>query len=363
MKFDIFPPNSSNPFDSEKKLRVKFGIDPTAPRLHLGHLVPLRLVKAFQDKGHDIRLILGTFTATLGDPSGRDKTRPILDVRECQHNANQIMGIVSRVLGAEQKFWLNGTWFSQWSAIQLLKFVGKFNIEELLSRDAFQRRMENNASIATHEVIVPLLQGWDSVQVAANVEIGGNDQLFNFQMSRRVQLIEGQAPETCLLTPIINGTDGRKMSKSFDNCIFLDENPSEIFGKVMSISDEVMEQWIPLFSENTPPSEHPMEKKKWLSWEITKQIWDCKAADSAQMNFQRTVQSQEKPTDISNIESCTVVQCVVLVRGCSKSDAMRLIKQGGVKINDEKIDLTSVDKPLVAGDLIQVGRRDFRRII
>ncbi|MHA2063634.1 MAG: tyrosine--tRNA ligase, partial [Candidatus Thorarchaeota archaeon] len=270
--FITLPSDAVETVKNGKNLRIKFGIDPTRERLHLGHFVPLRLLKQLQEQGHSIHLILGTFTAQMGDPSGKDKTRPILDEATVKANGEKILEQVERVLHPGFTVHRNHMFFENMNVpFFLTQLTSQFTVAHMMARDGFKKR--GQSGVAMHELLTPILQGWDSVMVNADVEIGGTDQLFNFQISRDLQAKQGQTPQVCLMTPIINGTDGRKMSKSLDNCIFLDDAPEEIFGKVMSISDEVMEEWIPLLADTDLSSiEHPMKKKKMLAANIVRQL-------------------------------------------------------------------------------------------
>jgi len=221
--------------------------------------------------------------------------------------------------------------------------------------------MENNQPISLHELLVPLLQGWDSVMVKADVEIGGTDQLFNFQVARRLQEAEGQKAEHCLMTPVINGTDGRKMSKSFGNTIWLNETPEEMFGQVMSIPDTVCEEWAGLLTDLTDLPEHPMERKKLLAWDIVRQLHGNEAADRGRAHFEQTVQRGEVATDIPDIVEADLLDLVVEVRGESRSKARRLIEGGGVQVDGEKT--LEIDFHPPVGSVVKVGKREFVRVV
>lgn len=354
MNFKIFPEGSK----IEGLNNVKFGIDPTFHRLHLGHLVPLRIVRQMQEKGMDVTIVLGTFTAILGDPSGRDKTRPILSKKDVEANAEKIFEQIIPILKPGFNVFRNGDVFNTMTVPELMKIVSDFTVQQIVRRDAFAKRMDNDVSIGIHELIVPILQGTDSVKLKSEIEIGGTDQLFNFQIARRLQELNEQEPETCILTPIINGTDGRKMSKSFGNCIFLDEAPEEIFGKCMSISDEVMEEWIPLFQDENREG-NPMLRKKKLAFDIVSQLQGVDEAEKAQEHFENLVQSRNIPDEIPEISVSTIVEAVVAIRNCSNSQARRLISEGAVKIDGKK---ASENDRICTGQIIKVGKRDFGRI-
>ncbi|MEK6829509.1 MAG: tyrosine--tRNA ligase [Nanoarchaeota archaeon] len=352
---EIFPEGS----DINGLKKVKFGIDPTFPRLHLGHLVPLRVVKKLQEQGKDITIVLGTFTAQMGDPSGRDQTRPILSAEEVEKNAEKILMQVRGILNPGFKVFKNGDVFNKMTVPELMKIVSDFTIQQMTHRNAFSKRIESNTPIAIHELIVPILQGTDSVKLESEIEIGGTDQLFNFQVTRKLQEINGQKPEICILAPIINGTNGIKMSKSLGNCIFLDEDPTDVFGKCMSVSDDVMNEWIPLLTDENKES-NPMSRKKKMAFDIVEQLFDKTMAEVCLKQFEDRIQNKEIPDEIEEIRADDLLDAVVKIRGCSKSDARRLIDQGGVKIDDEKADEKSVIK---TGQIIKVGKRDFGQII
>ncbi|CAG7579679.1 MAG: tyrosyl-tRNA synthetase [uncultured marine phage] len=353
---EIFPKNS----DLTKLTRVKFGIDPTFPKLHLGHLVPLRIVKKMQDEGKEITIVLGTFTAQMGDPSGKDETRPILSKEDVENNANHILTQVESILSPGFSVFRNGDLFNVMTVPNLLQIASKFTTTRLLSRKAFRDRIEHGSPIGLHELIVPILQGTDSVHLKSEIEIGGSDQLFNFQIARELQEMDNQKPEACLMTPIINGTDGRKMSKSLNNCIFLDEDSKDIFGKCMSVSDDTMDEWIELLTDLTDLPENLMERKKLMSFDILRQLRGEDEATKALKGFEETIQKRKIPNDIPNVNLDTVTNCVSVIRSCSKTQARRLISGGAVTIDGTKID----DQfELSSGDIIKVGKRSFAKVI
>jgi tyrosyl-tRNA synthetase len=353
---EIFPKDS----DLTKLNRVKFGIDPTFPKLHLGHLVPLRIVRDMQEKGKDVTIVLGTFTAQMGDPSGKDQTRPILSKEDVENNAEHILNQVNTILKPGFSVFRNGDLFNVMRVPELLNIASKFTTQNLLSRDAFQKRIENEQSIGLHELIVPILQGTDSVHLKSEIEIGGSDQLFNFQIARRLQELDEQTPEVCIMTPIINGTDGRKMSKSLQNCIFLDESSEDIFGKCMSISDDVMNEWIPLLTDLKDLDDNPMRRKKQMSHDIVRQIKGKEEADLALLNFTNTIQNRNLPEDIMEIEKSDLVSFVATVRKCSNSQARRLIDSGSVKVNGNKIE---DGFELESGQIVKIGKRNFAKVL
>ena len=336
MKFQVFPENA----DIAPRKRVKFGIDPTFPRLHLGHLVPLRLVQKMKAEGHEVTIVLGTFTAQLGDPSEREKTRPILTEEEVLQNASKITVKVRQLLGHDISIFNNGeASFNKMTVPDMMLLASKFTVQQALTRDSFQKRLEDQHPLGLHELFVPILQGWDSVALKTEIEIGGQDQLFNFQVARQLQEAWGQKPQTCIMLPIINGTDGRKMSKSLGNCIFLDETPDDMFGKVMSVPDTVMEEWFPLFCDFTvdDASIHPMDKKKMLATEIVTQTHSLEAAWKAGEAFVASVQNRELPLNVPTISASTLLEAVVMMTGLSKTAARQRLKEGGIRVNNEKV--------------------------
>ena len=337
---------------------MKFGIDPTRDRLHLGHFVPLRLARKLQERGHKLDLILGTMTGRLGDPSGQDKTRPILTDAQAQANADRLLEQVERVLLPGFAVHRNHEFVAAMDVpFFLTRLASRITVANMLSRDGFRKRADAGQPIALHEFLVPLIQGWDSVVVRAEVEIGGTDQLFNFQIARQLQEAEGQTPQRCLMTPVIRGTDGRKMSKSFDNAIWIDEEPSEMFGRIMSVSDDVAEEWLTMLTDITDSGllDHPMKRKKALAHDIVRQLHGASEADRAQAHFERTVQRKELPDELPIATQDTLFVMVSVARSESRSKARKLILGGGVRVDGEK-----VTDPLCmphVGATIQIGKR------
>lgn len=358
--FQVFPEDS----DIAPSKRVKFGIDPTFPRLHLGHFVPLRLVQKMIREGHQATIVLGTFTAQLGDPSGRDTTRPILSENEVEKNADRILDQVCKLLGSPMKdfqVFKNGWVHNSMKVPEFFRLASKFSLSHMTSRNAFAQRIENNHPIALHELLVPICQGFDSVHLKTEIEIGGQDQLFNFQVARQMQEDAGQKPQSCIMMPIIRGTDGRKMSKSLGNCIFLDENPNDMFGQVMSIPDDVMEEWFPLLVDFTVEGDvHPMKKKLMLAAEVVSQLHSAGIAVEAQAFFNKTVQNKELPDEIPVISADTILDAIVAMDGCSKTAARRLLEGGGITIDGEKVHDEKVC--LRSGQVVGRGKRTFAKI-
>lgn len=341
---------------------VKFGIDPTAGRLHLGHLVPLLLCRELQNKGHQIKIVLGTFTAQIGDPTGKEKTRPILPKEEVMSNAETIKVFVKKFLG-DVEMLFNHQWLENWTTDKMMNLLGRFTWAQLSNRENFQKRLENNESISISELIMPLLQGLDSVQINAGIEVGGHDQLFNFKMTREVQRIFGQKPEICLMTEIINGTDGQKMSKSLNNCIFVDDNPIDVFGKTMRVSDNTMKEWWNIFIPHiiVPEDLPPIKKKEMLALEITSLLFGTNEAIIAGSHFNRTIRNKEVPgeSEMQFIDSDNLIDCIIKARNISKSEARKLIQGNGISINGQKV---NEDQSLQHDMLIKIGKRQFIKI-
>jgi tyrosyl-tRNA synthetase len=389
MKFTTFPENI-NPF--QKKGIVKFGIDPSGTSLHLGHLLPLRIVKMLKDKGCETHIVLGTFTSTIGDATGRDATRPLLEKEVVLNNTELILPQIKRILGEDIVIHRNNEWFDKMNLVEMMSILSNFTVQDLLNRDSFQNRIQNGSTISMQELIYPLLQGMDSVFLKSCFEIGGQDQLLNMIKGRELQEINGIEPQICVMSPVINGLDGRKMSKSFNNTINLNDTPEDVFGKTMSISDETMREWFPLFFEDgefsifykefltkelskdtkegepnyiLPTKEeffikHPMQQKKELAFKITSEIWSSEAAERALNHFQSVIQSKELPENMPEFTVGNFVEIVSKVINCSKTEARRLFQSGAVKVNGEKV---FEGFEIQTGDIIKVGKRNFAKII
>lgn len=359
MNAKIFPVQM---FDRKnKKLNVKFGIDPTSDKLHLGHLIPLMVVKELKEEGHNVDIVLGTFTAQLGDPSEKDSMRPMLDKKTTTENAKSILSQVERVLGDGFKVHFNHTWFEDLNCVDMIELLSKFTVKDLLSRDSFQKRMEAKNPIGLHELVVPILQGIDSAKLKTQIEVGGSDQLFNFGITREIQKHLGQEQEVCFLTDIINGTDGRKMSKSFGNCIFLNDTPIDVFGKTMSISDETMAEWFPVFMKQKLDSTGMFGSKKGLAFQITELIWNEELAADALIHFEKVIENKEIPEVIQTTDIKNIISIITHIHKCSKSEARRLIRQNAVQINGTKTN--DENAVLNTGDVLKAGKRGFARII
>lgn len=372
---------------SGKPLKIKFGVDPTSPDLHLGHAVLLRKMRHFQDLGHEVTLLIGDFTAMIGDPSGRSTTRPPLSREEVLKNAETYTEQAFKMLD-ESKTVLryNSEWLAPLSLEDILRLTSKFTVARLLERDDFAKRYQNQRSISLHEFLYPVMVAYDSVALECSVEMGGTDQKFNLLAGRELMKEMGLEPQVCLTMPILVGTDGvQKMSKSYGNYIGLTDPPEEMFGKVMSISDELMETYFRLCTD-VPEVEialikkelkqakvNPAEVKRRLAREIV-QIYHGKImAERAQSHFDCVFKEKKLPQEIPEFEIPQklinpdgTIWIVKLVAGLnlasSNSEARRLIEQGGVKLNGEIVSSVELEIKPNSGDIIQVGKRHFAKI-
>ncbi len=364
-----------------KPLRVKLGMDPTAPDIHLGHSVVLRKLRQFQDLGHKAVLIIGDFTAMIGDPSGRSKTRPTLTAKEVQENAETYFQQAGKILLTDSEHLeirYNSSWLAEMSFADVLKLAGKMTVGQMLKRDDFRKRFESEVPIGLHEFLYPLMQGYDSVIVEADVELGGTDQTFNNLVGRDLQIAEGQEPQVVVILPILVGTDGtQKMSKSLGNYIGLNDPPKLMFEKIMSIPDELMESYFVLLTDVDrekiaelvdPSKTHPKEAKMILGKTIVEMYYDKSQADWSAEEFNRVHRDKDIPTDIPevNIDSDELILLAKLLTQIgltpSNSEARRLMKQGGVRVNGEKITDPNMEITPKDDMILQVGRRKFAKI-
>ena len=369
-----------------RPLIVKAGFDPTAPDLHLGHTVLLQKLRTFQQLGHIVYFIIGDFTAMIGDPSGRDKTRPPLTKEQVLENAKTYKEQVFKVLDPEKTVVVfNSEWLGDMSAEDLIRLTAKYTVARMLERDDFKKRFKENRPIAIHEFIYPLLQAYDSVAIRADVEIGGSDQRFNLLIGRDIQKEYGiEKPQVAVLLPLLVGTDGvRKMSKSYGNYIGITEPPEEMFGKIMSIPDKLMWDYWKLLTDLTEEEIekmrkdveegvlHPMEVKKELAMYIVERFHSKEDAIRAKEHFEKVHSKRQLPEDIpepditvNNQDKKLPLYELVHQVGFapSKSEARRLIKSGAVKIDGEKITDINAEVDLNREFVLQVGKRKFARI-
>ncbi len=364
-----------------RPLRVKAGFDPTAPDMHLGHAVPLGKMRDFQDLGHQLVIIIGDYTARVGDPSGQNKTRPELDTAAIDAAAASYFNQVGKVIDtARVEIVRNGDWFSTMRFEDVINLTSKMTIAQLLERDDFSKRYKAGNPIALHELLYPMMQGYDSVMVRADIEIGATEQTFNLLVGRELQRDAGMAPQVAITLPMLVGTDGvKKMSKSLGNYIGVTEPPETMYGKAMSISDDVTRDYFVLTTK-LPLAEideilaqgNPMAAKLRLASEIVKRYHDEPSARAAEEHFNRTVRRKETPDEIPEVEVpqslCTdgKVWIVKLLVHCglssSNREARRLIVQGGVSLNGETVTDAGLDLEIEDGTLLKAGKRKYARI-
>ncbi|TSC82156.1 MAG: tyrosyl-tRNA synthetase [Parcubacteria group bacterium Gr01-1014_19] len=355
--------------NSGKPLRIKFGADPTAPDLHLGHAVILRKLREFQDAGHKVVLIIGDYTAKIGDPSGRSKTRPALSDKEIKVNAKTYFKQVGKILNLRKaEVYYNSKWFKKMKFADVLGLMAKFTTQRILERDDFTKRIKEGSEVYSHEQLYPMMQAYDSVMIKADVEVGGTDQRFNMLTGRDLQRHMGLPEQDVITMPLLVGTDGeKKMSKSLGNYIGITEAPEMMFGKAMSIPDNLIDQYYKLCTDQERTVPDPREAKLRLAELIVTQYHGEKAGIKAKEEFIRVVSEGGKPAEIptkkltaGNLQLTDLV--VESGFAQSKSEARRLIEQGGVKINDQKkSDPNEIIK--ISGEvLLQVGKRNFLRL-
>jgi len=366
---------------SKKQLTVKVGFDPTAPDLHLGHTVILNKMRHFQDLGHKVVFLIGDFTGRIGDPSGKNKTRPSLDKEELEKNAKTYSDQVFKILNKDlTDIRFNSEWCEDLGADGIIGLASKYNLGRMLERDDFSKRYKANQQIAIHEFLYPLIQAYDSIALNADVEMGGTDQKFNLLVGRELQRAFDQEPQVCITLPILEGLDGtNKMSKSLDNYVGINEDPDEMFGKIMSISDDLMWRWFELLSfkpinainelkKEVKSGMNPRDTKILLAEEIIERFHSKKDAENAKNTFLDRFQKGAKPKDIEtfsiSLDDDIAIGNLLKESGLvqSTSEAMRLVKQGAVKINDEKIDDPKLSIKKNQELLVQVGKRRFLKI-
>lgn len=359
-----------------RPLRVKLGVDPSTTDLHLGHSIVLRKLRQFQDFGHQAVLIIGDFTGMIGDPSGRSVTRPNLTREEVAANAKTYFEQAFKILDqtkTETRY--NSEWFARMSFEKVIRLTSYVTIQQILHRDDFKKRMRKDQPIRAHEILYPIMQGWDSVMVKADVELGGTDQLFNILMGRDLQKEEGQPQQVVFLSPILEGLDGsEKMSKSLGNYVGINEPPSEMFGKLMSISDKLMEGYYSLLLDRSAPEIHPLEAKKQLALEIVQTYHSKDAAKKTleewNMRFsRRDLKNADLPAfsvaaqqDLTAVTIVSNVYRKVFQSEKSHSEVSRLIKQGSVEIDGTKIRDPKAKITLHPGQILRLDRKRAVRI-
>jgi tyrosyl-tRNA synthetase len=363
-------------------LRVKAGFDPTAPDLHLGHTILINKLRELQQLGHTILFLVGDFTGMIGDPTGKNATRPPLTREAVAENAKTYTDQVFRILDRERtQVVFNSTWMDKLSSADLIRLAATHTVARMLERDDFGKRYRGNQPIAIHEFLYPLVQGYDSVALQADLELGGTDQKFNLLMGREVQKHYGQSPQCILTMPLLEGLDGvNKMSKSLGNTVGITDPPGEMFGKLMSISDELMWRYLELLSLEPPETlrrrreevaqgRNPRDIKVMLAKEVVARFHDARAADAAQAEFEARFRQGELPQDMPEItlpvpaDGLPVAQLLKQARlAVSTSEALRLIGQGGVRIDGERVSDKGLLFPAGASLVVQVGKRRFARV-
>jgi len=367
---------------SGRKLRLKLGFDPSKPNLHVGHAVGLRKLRYLQELGHQVVLIVGDWTAQIGDPSGRDESRVMLSPKEVKRNAETYMKqffiVVDR--SRTEVRW-QSEWFDKFKLADVFNLTSRFTMAQMMAHETFRKRWDEGRPLTMMELMYPLLQAYDSVAMEADVEFGGTDQKFNILAGRQLQASLGLPPQDVLLWPLLTGTDGRKMSKSFGNTIDLTTPPDKMYGKVMSISDKVLDEYLTLASE-IPDDEvekirhtlaegtvNPRDVKMRLARDVVRQFHGQEAAQSAEAEFVRVFQERDLPSEIPiyEVPGDEPVPIIQLLRGAglvqSNAEARRLISQGGVRVDDEKVLDIHATLAAIDGTIVRVGKRKFVRLL
>lgn len=372
--------------DTGEPLRVKYGADPSAPDIHLGHVVGLNKLREFQDLGHTVVFIIGDFTGMIGDPSGKSATRPALSIEDVRRNAETYQDQAFKVLDpAKTEVRFNSEWLSPMSFEQVIKLSSKVTVAQMLARDDFAKRYAENAPISLVEFIYPLIQAYDSVMVEADIELGGTDQLFNLLLGREIQQSHGQPPQTVMTLPLLEGLDGvQKMSKSLNNYIGLTDSPKDMFGKAMSVSDELMWRYMRLVlcmpQERLTELEnqvrngdlHPRKVKDDLARSLVARFHSDADADSASLEFKRVFSAKELPADMPTLSIASLhtedgkIGLLSLLKEAglvpSNKEARRLIEQGAVRIDDNRIENPALYIVPKSDSIIRVGKRGFLRL-
>ena len=367
---------------AQKNLRVKLGVDPTAPDVTLGWYAILRMLRKFQDYGHTAVLILGEFTAQVGDPSGKSETRKVMQENEIDDNAKGVLPIITNILNEDNlEIVSNKDWLSKLTIQDMMELASKTTLAQMMERDDFSKRFNENNPISLLEFFYPLYQGYDSVAVKADIEIGGNDQLWNLMLGREIQKSYDMSPQIAITFPLLVGTDGsKKMSQSLNNYISISDTPENIFGKIMSIPDEIMWDYFTMltdlelseidnFIKNVDKGDtNPFEYKKMLGKLIVTEIYDENSAQAAESSFENITINKNLPENMPEVSIETEIDVHLpnflteneLTK--SNSEARRLIESGSVKINDQKVEILDINTSELIGKTLQVGKRKFLRI-
>ncbi len=368
---------------SGRQLRVKMGFDPSAPDIHIGHAVGMRKLREFQDLGHKVVIIVGDWTAQIGDPSGRSAQRRMLTADEVKHNAHTYLAQFFKVVDddpAKVEIAWQSAWFSDFDLADVLRLTSKFTVAQMMTREDFRNRYESESPIGIVEFLYPLLQAYDSVAVHADVEMGGTDQTFNLLVGRDIQKEMGQEPQDILTVPILAGTDGvQKMSKSLGNYVGVTDEPNDMYGKLMSIPDSVLDEYLRL-AANIPDDElqvlrsgladgsaHPRDVKDRMAASVVERYHDADAAAAARHEFQRVFQQREIPEDVPDVSMTYPSTLIDMLRtagfSSSNNEARRLVQQGGVRIDGERVNDLDSELTFAEPVILQAGRRRFARLI
>lgn len=369
---------------NKKPLRVKLGVDPTSPDIHLGHTVVFQKLKQFQDFGHTAMFLIGDYTTKIGDPSGKSKTRPVLTDEEIVKNAETYKEQALKILDAEKtELVYNSEWLSKLDFADVIRLMARVTANQMIQRDSFSKRLGKNEPVALHEFVYPLMQGYDSVAMDADVELGGTDQTFNCLMGRQLQKSYEKTQQIVITMPILEGLDGiQKMSKSLDNYVGIDDEPRDMFGKIMSNNDEIMWKYYLFFTDKTVEEveamkaeveagkRHPMDVKKDVAEHVTAQLHSAEDAKMARENFEQRFSKNAIPDELDEVklELTEATRLVVIMKNigfaASNSEANRLIKSGAVKINGEKVEDTSLEiNTNFESFILQAGKRRICKLV
>ena len=356
---------------SGKKLRIKLGIDPTNPQIHIGRAVTLWKLREFQDLGHQITLVIGTFTGVIGDSSDKDSERPMVDSKVIEANAKTYIEQIGKILDVKKvEFFYNGDWFNKMKLQDFFQLTSLFTIQQMIERENFANRIKKNKPVGIHETLYPMLQGYDSVEMKTDIEVGGTDQLFNLLAGRTVQKAYNQSPQSVMTFSLMEGTDGRKMSSSWGNCIYITDEPDDMYGKVMTIRDELIPSYfrmatdvrmdvIEQIEKDMSQGDNPRDTKASLARAIVARYHSEKVAKDVEDKWNKQFREGNKPKDIDEIKikPGKVLDVVSMHFELSKSEVRRLVSQGGIKIDDEVA--KDVEQEINKSVLVQVGKRRF----
>ncbi len=360
-----------------KKLRIKLGIDPTGPKIHLGYASVLWKLRSFQQLGHKVVLIIGDFTAQIGDTSDKNAQRPMLSASQVKENEKTYLSQLSKILDpAKTEFHHNSEWFGKIKLDQFIKLVSSFTIQQMVERDNFAKRISAGKPVGLHETLYPILQAYDSVMIKSDLELGATDQLFNMMAGRSLQKFFDQAPQNVMTMPLLEGTDGRKMSKSWGNCIYITDAPDDMYGKVMAIRDELILMYFKMCTDvdlaviedvelNMATGDNPRDTKASLARIIVARYWGEEKAVEAEEAWNKQFRVGHKPEHIEEIvikkeKPHNLVDFVSENFHLSKSEARRVINQNGVRVNDDVVTRSEIE--LIDGMIVQVGKRRYKKI-